>query len=395
MLLQLRRAQRVGCRRQEIHFYINKFKNIEGISNSSRLFPKGKFAYVADMVQQLLALSGVDSSSIFGPAPSATIEELKTAHDEVYIKRIFDGTLSKREMQRLGFTWSEAMVNRVIGSAGATIAATRYVCEEDPFTKHSSLSQTDSQKSWVFDHSKMVACHLGGGTHHAFHDYGEGYCVFNDLATAALLALREYPTKIRRVLVVDLDVHQGNGTAGIVNKLSSIGYNKNGHIDFNRDSVNRSDSDSDSLRKSLWTFSMHCKGNYFSPEEHSTVDVELPNGCSDAVYLAKLAAWLPWLFAHHKPDLVLYQAGVDIHGEDRLGKCSLTTEGLSQRNALLYDTIKAYNVSIVDKRQTDYCRLVVTLGGGYPQSADPATESFRRVVKLHSNVFTEAYYAFR
>lgn len=353
-------------RRCNIHFYSNNFRDIENVSIPTVLFPKGKYAYVGESVQAIL--SGLDSSPMFSAAPSATVAELKVAHDEHYIKRVFDGTLSKAELQKLGFSWSESMVKRVTGSAGATIAAMRYVCSQNAFV--------DTEGVLVdFDHRSTVACHLGGGTHHAFYDYGEGFCVFNDLAIAAILALREYPQVVRRVLVVDLDVHQGNGTVGIVNKL-------------------------DGLSEKVWTFSMHCEGNIFSPVEYSTVDIALPRGCSDAVYLEKLGASLPCLFDEHKPDLVLYQSGVDAHGDDRLGKCSLTAVGLSQRNKLLFQAIKDYNSSAAAAaaRSGDnvgYCRLVVTMGGGYPRSIDPDSGSFQHVVQLHSNVFTEAFHMFR
>jgi acetoin utilization deacetylase AcuC-like enzyme len=363
-----RRDQTTQIWGREIHFFSNNYKDIDKMSTAtlSSLFPKGKYAYVGGHVKQLLSRG--NDGSIFSDAPSATAEELKAAHAERYTQHVFDGTLTKQEMQKIGFVWSDALVRRVTGSAGATIAAMRYVCSQN------AVSSVPSSSGLVFDHSKMVAGHLGGGTHHAFHDYGEGYCVFNDLATAAALALKEFPLAVRRVLIVDLDVHQGNGTASIVNKLG--------------------------LGDRVWTFSMHCKENYFSRVEHSTVDVEVPKGCKDEAYLGKLEKWLTWLFAQHRPDLVLYQSGVDSHSDDRLGHCSLTSEGLSRRNALLFDAIKAYNIEALARwaggeGSRDYCRLVVTMGGGYPSSVDPESTSFSRVVELHGNVYTEAFYKFR
>jgi acetoin utilization deacetylase AcuC-like enzyme len=170
----------------------------------------------------------------------------------------------------------------------------------------------------------MFSCHIAGGTHHAFYDYGEGFCVFSDIAVAANLALLEYPNIVRKIVIIDLDVHQGNGNAVLFKDDSRV-----------------------------FTFSMHCKENYFSKKQSSDVDVELDAGTTDEEYLLKLQAWLPYLTKTLQPDLIFYQAGVDISGKDRLGRLSITRDGLRRRNRMVYKAAKRHGV-----------RIVTTMGGG-------------------------------
>eukprot|EP01032_Pedospumella_encystans_P027874 gene27874-31489_t len=176
----------------------------------------------------------------FVESPLATTDELKVTHCPDYVD----------------------------SSAGGTVAATRSV-----------LKNKDA----------LFSGHIAGGTHHAFYDYGEGFCVFSDIAVACNLALKEYPDEVKQILIIDLDVHQGNGNAVL----------------FKND-------------PRVFTFSMHCKDNYFSKKEHSNIDVEVEAGCQDEEYLAKLNLWLPILFEKVQPQLVFFQAGVDIYEGDRL-----------------------------------------------------------------------------
>jgi acetoin utilization deacetylase AcuC-like enzyme len=187
------------------------------------------------------------------------------------------------------------------------------------------------------------------GTHHAFFDRGEGYCVFNDLAVAANLALVEFPLAVEKILVIDLDVHQGNGTASL----------------FKND-----------MR--VFTFSMHCKSNFFSDKELSDVDVELAKGTEDDEYLHILKSWLPWLFDHVKPNLVFYQAGVDVYAEDRLGHLKLSREGIQNRNELVFSHCRDCNVP-----------LVVTLGGGYPKDDNPLSLAYHETIECHMDVYKQ------
>lgn len=177
----------------------------------------------------------------------------------------------------------------------------------------------------VLGHSEsLFSGHIAGGTHHAFYNYGEGFCVFSDIAVACNLALKEYPDLVKKILIIDLDVHQGNGNAVLFRDDSRV-----------------------------FTFSMHCKDNYFSKKEESNVDIELEPGTRDEEYLVKLNTWLPLLFDSVQPELVFYQAGVDIYEGDRLGKLKISREGLRRRNDAVYGEVLKRKV-----------KCVVTMGGG-------------------------------
>jgi acetoin utilization deacetylase AcuC-like enzyme len=193
-------------------------------------------------------------------------------------------------------------VNRSLSSVGGTVEAMHSVCSR----------------------GAQAAGHLAGGTHHAFFDRGEGFCVFSDIAVAANVALRSYPS-IRKILIIDLDVHQGNGNAVLFKGNDSV-----------------------------FTFSMHCAGNYFSKRELSSVDVELPVGTRDQEYLAAVNDWIPRIVRDFKPDLAFYQAGVDILHNDKLGKLRVTRAGAQNRNSIVFDTLKKAGT-----------KTVVTMGGGY------------------------------
>jgi acetoin utilization deacetylase AcuC-like enzyme len=263
-------------------------------------FPMQKYR----AVRELLQYENSNNPQIrFSVSPRATAEELGFTHCPTYVDRYFNGQLTNAEVRKTGFPWTPANVIRSTSSAGGTVAAMRSI-----------LSSEDSN----------MACHLAGGTHHAFYNYGEGFCIFSDIAVACNLALREFPHQVRQVLIVDLDVHQGNGNAVLFAQEPRV-----------------------------FTFSMHCRENYFSRKEHSNVDVELEPGTGDEEYMEQLQLWLPKLFDTVKPDLVFYQAGVDIFEGDRLGKLKVTREGLQRRNAAVYQEVMARNM-----------KCVVTMGGG-------------------------------
>jgi acetoin utilization deacetylase AcuC-like enzyme len=202
-----------------------------------------------------------DTSVNFCPSPLASIDELTKTHDYNYVNRFLTGSLTDLENRRIGFPWSAAGVARTCSSVGGTIAAMRSVCSQQC----------------------SVAGHLAGGTHHAFFDRGEGFCVFSDIAVAANLALAEYASFIKSVLVIDLDVHQGNGNAALFQNTSNV-----------------------------FTFSVHCKGNYFSEKQRSDLDIEVNDGCGDDEYLDILSDSLPQVIGSVKPDLVFYQGTLSL-----------------------------------------------------------------------------------
>jgi len=309
------------------------------------------------------------SVSEFHVSPLSTLEELSTTHDTTYIKRFLHGDQTEKEQRNVGFPWSTEGVNRALSSVGGTVAAACFVCDElrrrrklDNRKYLQSLSSTDDYVS-VSDQNfrPCWAAHIAGGTHHAFYDYGEGFSVFSDMAVAANVVLERYPDIIEnKILMIDLDVHQGNGNAVLFQKQSQ-----------NTDRV--------------FTFSMHCSGNYFSPKQESDLDIELPIGCSDQAYLMTLNHWLKRFRIEHnrsdnnqqyKWDLIIFQAGVDVLEDDRLGRMNLSAKGLERRNNLVYEF--AYDLKIP---------LVVCMGGGYP-SADDGLKS---IIDAHSNVYLQAH----
>ena len=250
-------------------------------------FPMGKYQLLREKV-------AAESPQIrLAPAPAATDGELALAHEPGYVSAVAEGWLSAAQQREIGFPWSPRMAERARRSVGATIAAARAALAEG------------------------VAANLAGGTHHAQAGQGSGYCVFNDVAVAARLMQAEWHRHHRallRVLVVDLDVHQGNGTAAI----------------FADDPT-------------VFTFSMHGARNFPFRKVPSDLDVELPDGCGDDDYLAALDQALAQLFARHAehpPGLVFYLAGADPHEGDRLGRLRLTAQGLAERDRRVLSALR-------------------------------------------------------
>jgi acetoin utilization deacetylase AcuC-like enzyme len=215
-------------------------------------------------------------------APVASDTQLLYAHTPSYIQKVVAGGLSPQEQSAIGFPWSERMVERSKRSVGATIAA----CQ-----------------SALID---GVAVNLAGGTHHAYRDHGGGFCVFNDAAVAARVLQKTQGSDFR-VAIVDLDVHQGNGTAAILKNDERI-----------------------------FTLSLHGENNFPFQKEESNLDVALPDGCGDAVYLDALSNALHVLKAQFDPQFIIYLAGADPHEHDRLGKLSLTQAGMQARDQQVY-----------------------------------------------------------
>ena len=237
------------------------------------VFPIRKFEFVRD---RLLAEGTLLPDELVEPSP-ATLEEVLLVHTKDYVSRLCDGTLTMKELRRLGLPWSESLVRRSFYATGGTIAAS-----------HVALAQGYSSN-------------LAGGTHHSFADHGEGFCVLNDVAIA-IHALRERKL-VQRAAIVDCDVHQGNGTATI----------------FAGD-------------ENTFTFSMHGTNNYPLFKAQSTLDVELADGTSDEEYLTTLARHLPTVFAWD-PAIVFYLAGADPYSGDKLGRLGVSIEGLRERDA--------------------------------------------------------------
>jgi acetoin utilization deacetylase AcuC-like enzyme len=224
---------------------------------------------------------------------------LRLVHTDDYVRRFIAGTLDPKELRRLGFPWSPALVERSRRAVGGTVAAAR----------HALVHGT--------------AMNLAGGTHHAFADHGEGFCVFNDVAIAVRVLQQE--GRILRAAVIDLDVHQGNGT----------------HAIFASDA-------------SVFTFSMHGGRNYPFEKVPGRLDIELADGIADDEYLFHLSEALPRVLHEAQPDLVLYLAGADPHEGDRLGRMKLTFGGLQRRDAMVVEACREVGLP-----------LAVVIAGGY------------------------------
>ncbi|MDB5955783.1 histone deacetylase [Ramlibacter sp.] len=244
-------------------------------------FPMGKYRLLRDrLAAELPEIRLV-------PAPSASDGELALVHTPAYIQAIADGTVDPKVMREIGFPWSTAMAERARRSVGATIAACRAALAEG------------------------VAANIAGGTHHAYPDRGGGFCVFNDAAVATRLMQAEHARRQReplRVAIVDLDVHQGNGTAFIFRKDPTV-----------------------------FTLSLHGQKNFPFRKEAGDLDVDLPDGTGDDAYLQALERALDELSQRFDPAFVIYLAGADPHEGDRLGRLKLTWDGLEARDRRVFD----------------------------------------------------------
>ena len=215
-------------------------------------------------------------------APPATDTQILYAHDPSYLIKVIEGKLSPQEQREIGFPWSEQMVERSRRSAGATVAAAKTALREG------------------------IAANLAGGTHHAYRDTGSGFCVFNDSAIAARTLQKEISLSLK-VAVIDLDVHQGNGTASILQNDDSI-----------------------------FTLSIHGENNFPFKKEESDLDLGLEDGCEDATYLDALGQSLDQLDSRFKPDCLIFLAGADPHEGDRLGRLNVSTAGMRLRDETVF-----------------------------------------------------------
>jgi acetoin utilization deacetylase AcuC-like enzyme len=276
-------------------------------------FPMTKYS----RLRELVVSEGIIAPGDLRVPEAATAAQLELVHTRRYVAAVLEGTLDPREQRRIGFPWSPAMAERARRSVGATIAAARQALRDG------------------------VSANLAGGTHHGFPDHGEGYCVFNDVAVAARFLQREQA--VGRILVIDLDVHQGNGTAAA----------------FAGDA-------------SVFTFSMHAAGNFPFRKERSDLDVELPDGTSDEAYLAALDDALLDAVTRSQPGFIFYVAGADPYEGDRLGKLKLTMEGLRERDRRVFHAAAMRGVPVA-----------VTMAGGY--CADVET-----IARIHAHTLREA-----
>jgi acetoin utilization deacetylase AcuC-like enzyme len=280
------------------------------------VFPIRKFELVRD---RLLREGTLRPTDIIEPQP-APLADVLLVHTEDYVTRLRAGTLSPRELRRLGLPWSKALVRRSFLAAGGTINAARWALEDG------------------------IGSNLAGGTHHAFPDRGEGFCVLNDVAIA-IRALRR-DGLIERAAIVDCDVHQGNGTATI----------------FEGD-------------ETVFTFSIHGAKNYPLFKARSTLDIELADATTDETYLETLAQHLPSVLAH-TPDIVFYLGGADPYRGDKLGRLALTIEGLRARDELVLTECRTRGIPIA-----------TVMSGGYAAEISDTVEIHCNTIRAARAVF--------
>ena len=281
-------------------------------------FPMRKFQ---ELKNYLVATGVVQSDAIHTPEP-ASETLLLGAHSPGYVEDILNCRLSSTAEKDLGLPLSSALARRAQAANGGTFLAAKLAM------------------------ATGIACNLAGGSHHAFADRGTGFCVFNDVAVAAFAMLKSEAA--RRILVVDLDVHQGDGTAAICQHDPRI-----------------------------TTLSVHCRTNFPAQKQTSSIDIALEPGTNDAGYLAVIEPLLPALIARIRPDLIFYNAGADPHIDDRLGRLALSDEGLRQRDRLVISTVRRSGVP-----------LVCVLGGGYGHEVGAV---IRRHAILHHQLQAMGY----
>ncbi|WP_333606519.1 histone deacetylase family protein [Arsukibacterium sp.] len=275
-------------------------------------YPIGKY----HALHQALLNLGLRPADFY-PAAPITAAELCRLHQPDYVSALISGNLSSKAMRRIGFPWSEALITRALQSVGGTLQTTRLALEQG------------------------LAIHLSGGYHHALAAEGAGFCLFNDLAVAARLMQQQ---GVGPILIFDLDVHQGDGTAAI--------FADDPHI---------------------ITASIHCEKNFPARKQPSDWDVGLPRGCEDAHYLETVQQSLDALLQWHRPELVLYDAGIDVHVKDELGLLNISTSAIYQRDQLVLSRCRELHIPVA-----------AVIGGGYQRDINALTA-------IHLQLFKAAF----
>lgn len=276
-------------------------------------FPMQKYG----LVHERLRAEGTIAAAQVVQPQEACVQDLLLVHTPDYVQRFLTGAMTAKEMRLIGLPWSPGLARRAQLAVQGTLTASRIALQYG------------------------IAANLAGGSHHAFADHGEGFSVFNDIAVAIRVLQRDHA--IKRAAIIDLDVHQGNGTATI----------------FSHDA-------------SVFTCSLHGEKNYPFQKVRSSLDVALPDGTDDAAYLEVLRTHVPGVVQQFRPDMVWYLAGVDPYGGDKLGRLALSLDGLRQRDHYILSTCIEAEVPVV-----------ITMGGGYaPQIED--------IVEAHCNTIRTA-----
>jgi acetoin utilization deacetylase AcuC-like enzyme len=263
-------------------------------------FPMSKFRLLAETLREQGILT---DDNEYQPSP-LSLTALMQAHEKGYVQRFIRGELTPQEQKVIGLPWSEWLVERTLRAVSGTILTSELALQHG------------------------LACHLAGGTHHAHPSHGSGFCIFNDLAVAALAMVES--GKANKILILDCDVHQGDGT-----------------IAFFKDSTN------------IIPVSWHCEENYPQIKQTAGINIAIPKGANDQEYLSILQNTLPAILAEHQPDFIFYDAGVDVHQDDRLGYVNLTDDGIFARDKYVIETCVALNLP-----------TACVIGGGYDRQEE-------------------------
>ena len=282
-------------------------------------FTASKFS---DLYNELKTSDFYYRANILSPQ-KASVDDVSICHDLDYVLKIKNGTLSDKEIRRLGFKWSETLSNRSFLAVNGTLLTCKEAIKNG------------------------IANHLAGGTHHSHRDFGSGYCVFNDLAYASLHLTRTH--KVKKILIFDTDVHQGDGTASIL-------------------------KDNDKI----FTCSIHCKNNFPARKAKSDLDVELEDNLDSHQYLKILNQTLERCMKLFNPEFVLYDAGVDIHLNDELGKLKVDDAGLIKRDEIVLQFFKSLSIPIA-----------TVIGGGYSKNKIELAKRHASIFKAAKNIFLE------
>ncbi len=280
-------------------------------------FPMEKYELLP---QQLIYEGTIEESQLFRPSQMSE-KDILLGHDPHYLEKLHTLNLTKSEIRVTGFPLSKELIEREVHIMQGTLEAARFAL------------------------TYGVSMNIAGDTHHAFSNRGEGFCLLNDLALAALILLHEH--RIEKALIVDLDVHQGNGTAQMLQHESRV-----------------------------FTFSMHGANNYPVRKERSDLDIPLPDYTTDNYYLKTLIETLPKLVNQVQPDLILYQCGVDVLEEDQLGRLSMTLEGCKRRDKFVLNLAKENSIP-----------LVAAMGGGYSKKISTILEAHANTFRLATETF--------
>ena len=280
-------------------------------------FPMLKYELIPE---QLLYEGVIKQTNLFTPAPCAE-EVVLWTHDKEYVDKLLHQRLSEKEQRRIGFPQSPALTQRELIITQGTIDCCHYALENG------------------------VAMNVAGGTHHAFADRGEGFCLLNDFAVAANYLLRK--GLVKKILIIDLDVHQGNGTAKLFEGVPEV-----------------------------FTFSMHGRNNYPFHKERSDLDIELHDGIGDEEYLTLLHNTLPVLLEKEAPDFAFYLSGVDILNTDKFGKLKVSPQGCQQRDEAVFSLLKGRNIP-----------CTVAMGGGYSPKVKTIVDAHCQTFKTAATVY--------